>query len=400
MIVNAPNPSADLLRIIDAFQASRAVHVAAELGIADLLRSGPREIDDLAVATHTHSRSLYRLLRTLSAVGVFREDDGRRFALTDVGEYLLSDIPGSLRGWARLLGRRYYWQAWGALLHSVQTGAVAFDHVHGRGVWEYRAEQPVDAQIFDRAMATGTQVIAEAVLAVRDFSPFGCVVDVGGGDGTLLGKILTAHPSSRGVLFDQPHVVKRATPLLQSAGLAHRCQAIGGNFFESVPAGGDAYLLKWILHDWDDDASIAVLRSCRRAMPPDGRLLVVEHVIGPPNESPSGRLMDLNMLVITGGHERTPEPGHSMSRSAKSFKLRFGNAASVYRIGNPPTSLAAVHESGFGSAPRRREPSVREGLTRIIVDRSGSWRAAWSGNRRVGASRQRSPWAAERSGGP
>src|SRR5262245_1921817 len=332
MILNPPNPSADLSRIIDGFQAARAAHVAAELGIADLLRGGPRDIDDLAAATRTHSGTLYRLLRTLSAVGVFRENHRRQFALTAVGEYLRSDVPGSLRDWARLVGREYYWEAWGALLHSVQTDRVAFDHVHGRGVWEYRAEQPEDAQIFDRAMATGTQVVAEAVLAACDFSPFQCVVDVGGGDGTFLGNILAAHPECRGILFDQPHVVTRATPLLQSAGLSHRCQAVGGNFFESIPPGGDAYLLKWILHDWDDGASVAILRLCRGAMKPDSRLLVVEHVVGRPNESPAGKLVDLNMLVITGGRERT----------RNEFAALFGEAGFALASVTPTTTPVSV----------------------------------------------------------
>jgi hypothetical protein len=234
------------------------------------------------------------------------------------------------------MGREYYWEAWSALLHSVQTGGIAFDHVHGKGVWEYRAERPEDAQIFDRAMATGTQVVAEAVLAVCDFSQVHCIVDVGGGDGTFLGEILAAHPESRGVLFDQPHVVTRATPLLQSAGLSHRCQAVGGNFFESVPPGGDAYLLKWILHDWDDDASVAILRSCHMAMKPDSRLLVLEHVIGPPNESPGGKLMDLNMLVITGGRERT----------RNEFAALFAEAG---------FALASVRAAGQPGPPRRRQ---------------------------------------------
>jgi O-methyltransferase domain/Dimerisation domain len=295
----------ELLRLINGFQASQAIHVAATLGLADLLDSGPKTTADLAAATKTHPAALYRLMRALASIGVFQENSDRRFALTAVGEFLRTDVAGTHAPMAQLVGRPNYWQAWGALLYAVRSGTTAFDHVHGSGVWEYRAQRPEETLIFDRTMASGTEWFAKAMLEVCDFSRFHYVIDVGGGDGMFLAKILAAYPSLRGTLFDQPHVTTKAAISLEALALSGRCQAIAGNFFVNVPAGGDVYLLKWILHDWDDTAAIGILWSCRRAMKPSSRLLVVEHVIGLPDGSPDGKFMDLGMMVVTGGRERT-----------------------------------------------------------------------------------------------
>jgi len=303
--MNAPNPSAELFRLISGFQVTQAIHVAAVLGIADLLGAGPRSADELASATHTHAGTLYRLLRTLAAIGVFREEDERKFALTAMGDYLRSDKAGSLDGLANLFGRESYWRAWGALLHSVKTGEIAFDRAHGEGVWAYRSARADESAVFDRTMVTFTERVASAVLAAYDFRRFRDLVDVGGGHGAFLGQILADTPAARGTLFDQPHVVERARETLDRHGVAGRCAIAGGDFFANVPAGGDGYILKMVLHDWDDAASLAILSSCRRAIRPDGTLIVVEHIVGPRNESPEGKFMDLNMLVITGGIERT-----------------------------------------------------------------------------------------------
>ncbi|CAN7436583.1 acetylserotonin O-methyltransferase [Bosea sp. LjRoot237] len=291
--------------MILGFRASQAIHVAATLGLADLLRTETRTSEALAAATGTHPASLYRLMRSLASMGLFHEDEERRFTLTAAGRLLRSDVAGSLAPMARLIGRPNFWQAWGDLLHAVRTGATAFDHVHGCGVWDYRANHSEEAGIFDRAMASITEQAAEAVLAACDFSRFHRLVDVGGGDGMLLARILAAHQHLCATLFDQPHVIARASAALESAALSDRCLALGGDFFVEVPEGGDAYLLKWILHDWDDAASVDILRSCRMAMTPAARLLIIEHVIDEPNKSPAGTLMDLNMMVMTGGRERT-----------------------------------------------------------------------------------------------
>jgi len=303
--MNTPNPSAALFRLVSGFQVTQAIHVAAVLGIADMLSAGPRDVGELAAASHSHPNSLYRLLRTLSSLGVFREDEGRRFALTAMSEYLRSDKPGSLRGMATLFGGESYWRAWGALLHSVKTGKIAFDHALGEGVWAYRSARPEEGALFDSAMVTFTERVATAALAACDFGRFQHLVDVGGGQGAFIAQILAAHPTVRGTLFDQPHVVANASTIIEQRKIGNRCEIVSGDFFKSVPAGGDGYILKLVLHDWDDESSLAILRSCRRAMRDDSTLIVVEHVIGPLNASPEGKMMDLNMLVITGGVERT-----------------------------------------------------------------------------------------------
>lgn len=300
-------PSAALIGLVNGFQVSQAIHVAATLGIADLLKNGPRSSEDLAAATDTHPRSLYRLLRALASVGIFREDKDRRFALTPFGDCLCSDASEPIGPWAVYIGQPEYQQAWGNLLHSVRTGETAFTHVHGMNMWEYNARNPMAGVIFDRAMTGGSRRVADAVLNAYDFQRFACVVDVGGGHGALLAAILTKHPSMRGVVFDQPHVVTGAEQVLRKAGIANRCQVVGGDFFEAVPDGGDAYVLKSILHDWEDEQARIILRNCRRVIGPNGKLLVIEQEISPPNEGTRGKFSDLNMLVRTGGQERTRE---------------------------------------------------------------------------------------------
>ena len=296
---------AALRRLANGFQVSQAIHVAATLGIADLLTDGARTSDDLAAATGTDARSLYRLLRALAAVGVFREEDGRRFALTELGDGLRSDAPEGIAGWAAFIGRPPYWQAWGDLLHSVRTGESAFRHVHGTDVWTYRAQRPEESATFDRAMMSHTRAANRALLDAYDFGRFGTLVDVGGGNGALLAGLLGAYPALQGILFDQPHVVAGAEEVLRAAGVANRCRIIGGSFFDEVPAGGDAYVLKAIIHDWEDEESLAILRACRAAVPDGGSLLVIERELGPPNADPVAKLGDLNMLVNPGGQERT-----------------------------------------------------------------------------------------------
>jgi hypothetical protein len=296
-----------LRRLANGYQISQAIHVAAVLGIADLLADGPRSSDDLATTTGAHPDALYRLLRALASVGVFHEADERRFTLTDLGAGLRSDAPDSLAGWAAFVGEPYYWQAWGALLHSVRTGENAFRHVHGTDPWTFRSRDPATSAQFDRAMTSLARQVVAAVLDAFDFGRFGTVVDIAGGNGAFLAAILTAHPALRGVLFDQPHVVANAAPLLTAAGVADRCEIVGGSFFDAVPAGGDAYVLKAILHDWEDDDCVRILRTCRHAMADGAALLVVEQELGPPNENPASKFLDLNMLVAPGGRERTPD---------------------------------------------------------------------------------------------
>ena len=298
-------PGATLGRLIVGFQVSDAIHVAATLGIADLLAEGPRTSDELAAATNAHAGSMYRLLRALASVGVFHEEEGRRFSTTPMGALLRSDVPGSLRGWAMFVGRPYFREAWGHLEHSIRTGDNAFRHVHGTDVWTYRAEHPDESAIFDLAMESLTGASNRALLDAYDFGRFGTVVDVGGGNGALLAALLGEFPATRGVLLDQPHVVANAAAVLERAGVADRCEIVSGSFFDEVPAGGDAYTLKSIIHDYDDERAVAILLVCRRGMARDATLLLIERIVGPPNEDPRTKFSDLNMLVAPAGRERT-----------------------------------------------------------------------------------------------
>ena len=316
----SPNPSIPLHVLINGFQISQAISAAVTLGIPDLLRNGAQACPALAETTRTHAPSLYRLMRALAAIGILDEQTGGRFALTPLGASLRSDVSASKNAWARLFGRPMYYQAWSGLLDSLRTGEIAFDKVHGMSVWEFRARHPDETLAFDQAMTAISDQIADAVLAVTDFSAYATVVDVGGGQGAFLGRILAQYPAMRGILFDQPHVVAHAEGPLRAAGVRDRCDLVAGSFFDAVPVGGDAYLLKWILHDWNDDDAIAILRACRRVVPPDGRLVVVEHTIGPENSGPEGKFMDLNMMVITGGVERSREEYAAILRAA-GFRL-------------------------------------------------------------------------------
>ena len=297
--------AADLRRLIVGYRLSQALHVAARLGVADLLKNGPMSVDELARAVGAHPESLYRLMRLLASEGVFAESAPRRFSLTPRAGLLRSDVPGSLRVRAIYDCDEAYWQAWGNLMHSVATGEPAFDRTHGVPFFEYMKTHAAVAANFNTVMTDQNAAAAQAVVEAYDFSGLGTLVDVGGGHGSLLAAILAANPLLRGILHDQPHVVATARPTLEAAGVADRCDIIGGDFFKRVPAGGDAYLLKHILHNWDEPRCAAILRNARDAMPADGRLLVVETLIPPNNEPSYGKYLDLGMLVLLPGRERT-----------------------------------------------------------------------------------------------
>ena len=299
--------SADLLRLVSGFHVTQTIHAAVELGVPDLLGDGERTSDDLAEASGADPATLYRLLRALASLGVLHEAEGRRFSLTPLGRPLRSDVPGSIHGWAKLVGREYIWRSWGNLTNAVRNGENAFHALYGMDVFDWRAEHPEESVLFDDAMKSLTAAGMAPILEAYDFGRFGTIVDVGGGNGTLLASLLAAHPAARGILFDQAHVVSGAEPVLEAAGVAERCEIVSGSFFEGVPEGGDAYVLKSIIHDWEDEESIAILRVCRAAMGLDAVVLLLERNLGGPNEDPAAKLMDLNMLVMPGGRERSDE---------------------------------------------------------------------------------------------
>lgn len=297
-------PEAALFQVLFGYSRTQLIYASAKLGIADLLQDGPRSAAELAHATATHEDTLRRVMRGLVNMGIFAEDEGR-YALTPVGACLRSGVPNSLRGWALLTGEVLY-DAWGGLLHSLRTGETAFNHIYGMGVYEYLAAHPDAAGYFNQGMTVSTAQGARALLAAYDFSSIGAVVDVGGGIGTLIATILEARPHLRGILFDAPSVAAAARQRLDAAGLLDRCEVVGGNFFSAVPPGGDAYILSWVLLDWDDDDSLRILRNCRAVMPEHGRLLIFEAIL-PEGATSGDRIVgrDLSMLVMTGGRERT-----------------------------------------------------------------------------------------------
>jgi ubiquinone/menaquinone biosynthesis C-methylase UbiE len=299
-------PQQAMQQMIIGFWISRAIYGAAKFGLPDLLKDQPRTVEELAAASKTHAGSLYRLLRALASVGIFAEDGDGRFRSTPLAATLESDAPGSLRYFAMAeLGQEHY-SAWEEFPYSVQTGEIAFTRRFGKEVWNYYAERPDHAEVFNNAMTKMTQLVNESVLMSYPFSRFRRVVDVGGGHGELLISILKTSPDARGVLFDSPQVITGAKRIAES-GLTARCELVGGNFFHSVPPDGDAYLLKWIIHDWNDEQCVTILKNIRRSIASNGVVLIVDSVIPKGNEPFFGKLMDLNMLVMTGGRERTEE---------------------------------------------------------------------------------------------
>ena len=301
----AQPPEVQLVQMITGHWVAAAIYTAAKLKLPDHLAAGAISSESLAAAAGTHADSTYRLCRALSAVGVLTELPDRQFELTVLGELLRSDHPRSMRPMAMFQGAPPHWQGWGSFVHSVQTGQPAFEHVHGKQFFDYCEGDPEFAEAFNGAMTALSAAASQAVVQAYDFAGIETLVDVGGGHGHLLCTVLSANPSLTGIVFDLPHVVQGAAPTIAAAGLADRCQTVGGSFFESVPAG-DAYISKHIIHDWDDEHSRKILSNMASAMQGSGRVLLVEAVIDAGNMTTFGKLIDLEMLHAThGGRERT-----------------------------------------------------------------------------------------------
>jgi hypothetical protein len=317
--VSAPTPQQQLAPLLSGYWNSQALYVAAKLGIADLLKDGPKPVDELARQTSTHAPALFRLLRALASLGIFKEVTPRCFAQTPASELLRADVPATQRPLALMLGEEQY-RAWGELLYSVQTGKTAFDKVFGKPIFDYLADHPEQARVFDAAMTSVHGRETPAILEAYDFSGVRVLADIGGGNGSTISGILNAHTNMKGILFDLPGVAKRAGSALAAAGLAARCQVESGSFFETVPAGADAYILRHIIHDWDDESAAKILRTVRAAMNPTARLLVVESVIPPGNDFFFAKFLDLTMLTTPGGKERTEEEYRELYQ-ASGFRL-------------------------------------------------------------------------------
>lgn len=341
--MSSPQPLREIPAAQQVFQmlagksVSQALSVAADLGIADVLTDAPKSVEELAAATSTHAPSLYRLLRALASIGIFAEIEDRRFTLTPLAVCLRSDAPDSIRNTARWIGSPLVWRGWGELRHCVETGETGIKQALGvTDPFAYLSEHPEQAQVFHGCMTEISRLNTLAILAAYDFGRFQTIIDVGGSHGLLLSAILQRYPGPHGIVFDLPRVIDVAQRVIAADGLTDRCETLAGDFFESVPAGPDAYVLKQVIHDWDDERALAILRNIGRVIPPDGRLLLVELVIPPANEPSLSKFTDLDMLVNTGGRERTQS------------EYRDLLAAAGYR-------LAAIH-------PTQSRQSVIEGV--------------------------------------
>ncbi len=312
------SPSTQLMQLLwPGAVAVQAIHVAAKLGLADLVAAGPKTGVKLSEATRMNGTSLARLLRALTSLGIFAEDTSGRYCQTPLSEALRADHPESIRPLARMLGARFIWEPVGWLEESIRTGQAAFERLHSAPFFRHLAEHPEDAAVFNAAMSSMPSYIA-GIVEAYDFSKFRRIVDVGGGHGALLAAILEANPQTHGVLQDLPLVVAGASALRRE-GIADRCELVAGDIFDGVPGGGDAYLLKGVIHDWNDEAAVEILRSCRRAIRSDGTLLLLETVLTG-SDDPARALMDLLMMVLTGGRERTEREFRALLQDA-SFSL-------------------------------------------------------------------------------
>jgi hypothetical protein len=300
-------PEAFLGQVAFGAMLSQALYVVAKLGVADLLAAEPQTASQLAAATKTHERSLYRVLRSLASIGIFEETESRVFVNTPYSEPLRSDAPNSLRNGAIFMGEEWHWRVWGDMLYSVETGKPAWGHIYGMEVFDYFAENPRQAEIFNNAMTDMSAGIAPAVVEAYDFSGINTLMDIAGGHGYLLAQILKANPEMKGVLFDMPSVIAGAGAFFEKEGVAARAEKVSGDFFTSVPNNADAYIMKHIIHDWDDERATKILQNIRQAMTENGKVLIVEVVVPEGNEPHQGKVLDLEMLVSPGGLERTAD---------------------------------------------------------------------------------------------
>ncbi len=308
-----------LMQMISGYWISQAIYTAAKLQIADLLENGPLPIDQLAARAQANEDYLYRVLRALASVGIFEEIPNRTFQLTAKADLLRSQHPQSFKPMALLMGEEHY-HAWGRLADGVKTGTQPFQAMYGMGVFEYFQQHPEVSEVFNGAMTAMVKNIHSAVIDHYDFSGINTLVDIGGGHGQLLALILNKYPHLKGILFDLPHVAQGAVEPLKAAGLADRCTIESGDFFQAVAPGGDAYIMGHIIHDWDDERSLTILRNIHKVIADNGKVLLVESVVPEGNKPGMAKFMDLNMLVMTGGRERTEEEYRALFAQA-GFKL-------------------------------------------------------------------------------
>jgi len=314
------SPTANLVQLLHGKLVAQAICAAAELRIADHLDESPQGVDVLARKVGAHAPSLYRLLRLLATVGIFTELESQRFVHSPLSMVLKTDVPGSVQAIACMIGAAWHSVAETRMMHSLRTGETAFRFQHGKGVFEYFQEDVEAGRVFAAAMTGLSQAANHAIGQAYDFSWAGSVVDIGGGHGSFLSSVLLNHPSMQGIVFDAPSVVAGAAAQIDAAGLRERCSLEAGDFFVSVPKNSDVYVLKHILHDWNDQAALSILRSCRAAAAAHSKLLVIEDLVGVANAPSSAKVTDLEMLVIFGGQERTLAE-YSQLLETSGFKL-------------------------------------------------------------------------------
>ena len=304
-----------MTQMIFGLVITKAIYCVAKLNIADTLAAkGPMNCSALAAQSGAHEESLYRLMRALASIGIFREDQNGNFLLTPLAECLRDDSPDSVKAMALGVGNVWF-KAYSELMYPIQTGKGGFEHAMGMPVFEYLTANPDEGKIFDRMMTDIHGGETEPMINAYDFSAFETIVDVGGGNGEVITSILKKHKQLKGILFDLPEVINRARQNITSTGLNDRCQLDTGNFFESVSKGGDAYIMRHIIHDWSDADAVTILSNCRKAMKPGGKVLVVEAVIQEGNEPSPFKLLDLTMLMV-GGKERTKKQFDSIFSQA------------------------------------------------------------------------------------
>ena len=316
----AQPPDAMLMQMLFGAQMQRSICVAARLGLPDLLTGKAQTAQELAAKSGTHAPSLYRLLRTLASIGIFAETADNKFALTPISTLLRSDTPNSMRDFAVMMGEDWLWQAWGELPYSVMTGDVAHEKAQGMSSFEFFQKNVEAGKVFNAAMTNFTRAIIPAVVQAYDFSRLGTLVDVAGGHGLLLSGILKANPHLHGILFDLPFVIAGARDLLSEEGVSNRVELVSGDFFQSIPAGADAYMMKHIIHDWDDDSSTRILKNVRSAMSENGKVLIIEMVVPQSSEPSPSKALDILMLVMEGGKERTRDEYAELLKAA-GFRL-------------------------------------------------------------------------------
>ena len=325
-------PPAQMMHKITGFWTSCCIYAAVKLNIADMLATKPQTAEQLAETTNTHAPSLYRVLRALAGEGIFNENENGEFSNTSLGETLLDNVPGSMKAMA-LTQLGDHFGAWGNLEYSVKTGGIAFDNVEGMSVWKYYEENPEDGMNFMKAMTGLTAGAIKNIVPAYDFTQFKTIVDVGGGNGALLIAVLNAAPEAKGIVYDQEYVVNETNKIIESNGLSEQCSVEAGSFFDSVPPNADAYLMKSVLHDWEDEKCIDILKNCNEAMTLESKLLILESVIPGANIPHPGKFIDINMLVMTGGKERTEKEFATLLQQA-GLKL-----TQVIRTNSPMISI-------------------------------------------------------------